>query len=178
MGRVGSVRRFDSKAWWSTTRRFAGSCASMTCSPRFVAATTTIDSDHDQPIFPNLAEGLTPDGPDQLWVADITYVPVIGGFVYVAMVLDAWSRRVVGYAISRSINIRLRWSMQEIRRLANRLAQRRIEPHASSRGHVGDAPTKLPPNKHDLRLIRNCDVTAGIRISARNYRVHGGRRSG
>ena len=107
MGGVGSERRFDSKAWWSTTRRFAGSCASMTCSPRFVAATTTIDSDHDQPIFPNLAEGLTPDGPDQLWVADITYVPVIGGFVYVAMVLDAWSRRVVGYAISRSINIRL-----------------------------------------------------------------------
>lgn len=41
--------------------------------------TTTTDSDHDQPIFPNLAKGLTPDGPDQLWVADITYVPVIAG---------------------------------------------------------------------------------------------------
>jgi transposase InsO family protein len=42
----------------------------------------------------------------QFWVADITYVTVIGGFAYVAVVLDAWSRRVVGYAISRSIDVR------------------------------------------------------------------------
>lgn len=44
---------------------------------------------------------------DQLWVADITYVTIIGGFAYVAIVLDAWSRRVSGYAISRSIDARL-----------------------------------------------------------------------
>ena len=69
--------------------------------------TTTTDSDHDQPIFPNLAKHVEVDGPDQLWVADITYVPVIGGFVYVAIILDAWSRRVVGYALSRSIDGRL-----------------------------------------------------------------------
>lgn len=69
--------------------------------------TTTTDSDHDQSIFPNLAEGMPLDGPDQLWVADITYVPIAGGFVYVAVILDAWSRRVVGYAISRSIDARL-----------------------------------------------------------------------
>ena len=70
---------------------------------RFIATT---DRDHDGPIFPNLAAGLAPTGPDQLWVADITYVSMPGGFVYVA-VLDAWSRRVVGYAISRSIDARL-----------------------------------------------------------------------
>lgn len=69
--------------------------------------TTTTDSDHDQPIFPNLAKDRSPDGPDQLWVADITYVTVVGGFVYVAVLLDAWSRRVVGYALSRSIDARL-----------------------------------------------------------------------
>lgn len=69
--------------------------------------TTTTDSDHDQPIFPNLAKDLNPSGPDQLWVSDITYVPVTGGFVYVAIVLDAWSRRVVGYALSRAIDARL-----------------------------------------------------------------------
>ena len=69
--------------------------------------TTTTYSDHDQPIFPNMSRDLTLDGPDQLWVADITYVPVIGGFVYVAIILDAWSRRVVGYAMSRSIDARL-----------------------------------------------------------------------
>ncbi len=69
--------------------------------------TTTTDSDHDQPIFPNLAKTVALDGPDQLWVADITYVTVVGSFVYVAVILDAWSRRVVGYAISRSIDARL-----------------------------------------------------------------------
>ena len=71
---------------------------------RFIATT---NSDHDGPIFPNLAAGLVPTAPDQLWVADITYVPVQPGFIYVAVVLDAWSRRVVGYAISRSIDARL-----------------------------------------------------------------------
>ena len=71
---------------------------------RYVATT---DSDHEEPIFPNRAAGKVPDGPDQLWVADITYVAVAAGFVYAALVLDAWSRRVVGYAISRSIDARL-----------------------------------------------------------------------
>lgn len=71
---------------------------------RYVATT---DSDHDQPIFPNRAKGVTLDGPNQLWVADITYVAIAVGFVYVAVILDAWSRRVVGYAISRSIDARL-----------------------------------------------------------------------
>ena len=50
---------------------------------------------------------MTPDGPNQLWVADITYVAIATGFVYLAAILDAWSRRVVGYAISRSIDARL-----------------------------------------------------------------------
>ena len=68
---------------------------------------TTTDSDHDEPIFPNLAADMAPDGPDSLWVADITYVAIATGFVYLAAILDAWSRRVVGYAISRSIDARL-----------------------------------------------------------------------
>src|SRR5215207_8508877 len=57
--------------------------------------------------LPNLAADMAPDGPNQLWVADITYVAVAIGFVYLAAILDAWSRRVVGYAISRSIDARL-----------------------------------------------------------------------
>ena len=40
-----------------------------------------------------------PSGPDQLWVADLTYIRVLTGFVYLAVVLDAWSRRVVGWAL-------------------------------------------------------------------------------
>ncbi len=71
---------------------------------RYVATT---DSDHDHPIYPNRTEDLTIDGPNQLWVADITYVAIVEGFAYVAVILDAWSRRAVGYAISRSIDVRL-----------------------------------------------------------------------
>ncbi len=42
---------------------------------------------------------MTPTGSNQLRVAEVTYVAITGGFVYVAVILDAWSRRVVGYAI-------------------------------------------------------------------------------
>ena len=71
---------------------------------RFVATT---DSDHDGPIFPNLAKDAVPTGPNELWVADITYIAIGTGFVYLAAILDAWSRRVVGYAISRRVDARL-----------------------------------------------------------------------
>ena len=71
---------------------------------RFIATT---DSNHNYPIFPDLAKNMMPDSPNQLWVADITYVAIATGFVYLAAILDAWSRRVVGYAISRSIDARL-----------------------------------------------------------------------
>jgi putative transposase len=67
---------------------------------RFVATT---DSDHDGPIFPDLARNRILDGPNQVWVADITYIAIAVGFVYMAAILDAPSRRVVGYAISRSL---------------------------------------------------------------------------
>ena len=67
----------------------------------------TTDSDHDSPIFPDLAHSAVLDGPNQLWVADITYIAIATGFVYLAAILDAWSRRVVGYAISRSIDARI-----------------------------------------------------------------------
>ena len=67
----------------------------------------TTNSDHESPIFPDLARDQKIDGPDQLWVADITYIAIETGFVYLAVILDGWSRRVVGYAISRSIDARL-----------------------------------------------------------------------
>lgn len=62
---------------------------------RFVVTT---NSDHDSPIFSNLARDMTLDGPNQPWVADLTYIAIATGFVYLAAILDAWSRRVVGYA--------------------------------------------------------------------------------
>jgi putative transposase len=66
----------------------------------------TTDSNHDSPIFPNLAAGMTLNDPNQLWAA-LPYVTIAAGFVYLAAILDAWSRRVVGYGISRSIDARL-----------------------------------------------------------------------
>jgi putative transposase len=66
----------------------------------------TTDSDHDSPIFPDLAKTMVANGPNQLWVADLSYIAIATGFVYLAAILDAWSRRVVGYAISRSIDAR------------------------------------------------------------------------
>lgn len=71
---------------------------------RYVATT---DSNHDGPIYPDRARDLIVVGPNQLWVSDITYIAIPAGFVYLAVILDAWSRRVVGYAISRSIDARL-----------------------------------------------------------------------
>ena len=67
----------------------------------------TTDSDHDSPIFSDLAKDMVVNGPNQLWVADLSYIAIATGFVYLAAILDAWSRRVVGYAISRSIDARL-----------------------------------------------------------------------
>ena len=62
---------------------------------------------HKQPIYPNLRSSITPEGPDELWVADLTYIRLTTGFVFLAVVLDAWSRRVIGYAISHLLDTRL-----------------------------------------------------------------------
>lgn len=63
----------------------------------FVPATT--DSRHDWRVVANLARGLRPTGLDQLWVADITYVRLRDEFAFLAVVIDAFSRRVVGWAV-------------------------------------------------------------------------------
>ena len=88
---------------------------------RYVATT---DSDHECPIFPNRARDMNVDGANQLWVADITISPSRLGFVYLAAILDAWSRRVVGYAISRAIDPRLAVAARKLpsRRAAHRKA--------------------------------------------------------
>jgi putative transposase len=96
---------------------------------RYVATT---DSNHSDPIFLNWAKGLVVDQPNQLWVADITYVAILAGFVYVGVILDAWSRRVIGYAISRSIDARL-----TVAALKSAIERRKPPPgciHHSDRG--------------------------------------------
>jgi transposase InsO family protein len=63
----------------------------------------TTDSNHGRPIYPNLAADLKLTHIDQLWVADITYIRLETEFVYLAVVLDAFSRRVIGWALERTL---------------------------------------------------------------------------
>ena len=125
---------------------------------RYVATT---DSDHDQPIYPNRARDLTIDGPNQLWVADITYVAIVDGFVYVAVILDAWSRRVVGYAISRSIDVRLTLTA------LNAAIERRKPPpgcvHHTDRGSQGGFKRS---SQHDLCRLIGETGQAPLRVSS------------
>lgn len=58
-------------------------------------------------IVPNLVRGLTPSGPDQIWVADITYVHLGRAFAYLAVILDAFSRKAVGWSINSSLDTSL-----------------------------------------------------------------------
>jgi putative transposase len=78
----------------------------LTVKPRRRFVITT-GSDHNGPVFPNLARDIMLAGPNELWAADLTYIAIAGGFVYLAAVLDAWPRRVIGYAIGRRIDARL-----------------------------------------------------------------------
>jgi transposase InsO family protein len=92
----------------------------------------TTDSRHCLPVYPNLAAKLKPSGINQLWVADITYIRLRIEFVYLAVILDGYSRRVVGWALSRTLEAELTLS-------ALRMAIRERKPapglvHHSDRG--------------------------------------------
>jgi putative transposase len=92
----------------------------------------TTDSRHNLPVYPNLAPQITPTAINQLWVADITYIRLRTEFVYLAVVLDAFSRRVIGWALGRTLEAGLATAA-----LAMALAERRPHPglvHHSDRG--------------------------------------------
>jgi len=97
----------------------------------FVPATT--DSRHEWHVVANLARGMVPTGLDQLWVADITYVRLAEEFAFLAVVLDAFSRRVIGWALDRNLRVTL-----AIEALEMAIAARRPAPgsliHHSDRG--------------------------------------------
>jgi putative transposase len=67
----------------------------------------TTDSRHHLPVYPNLAGDIKPTAINQLWVADITYIRLRVEFVYLAVVLDAFSRRVIGWALGRTLEAEL-----------------------------------------------------------------------
>lgn len=92
----------------------------------------TTNSSHRFTIYPNLARDMTPKGINQLWVADITYIRLLSEFVYLAVILDAFSRRVIGWELGRTLEAEL-----TVTALRKALATRQIQPglvHHSDRG--------------------------------------------
>ncbi len=65
---------------------------------------TTTDSNHNLPVFPNLAKGIAVTKPNQLWVADITYIQLQREYVYLAAIIERFSRKCIGWDLSRSID--------------------------------------------------------------------------
>lgn len=64
----------------------------------------TTDSNHDCLVYPNLIQEMTLDNINQAWAGDITYIRINNGFVYLAVLLDLYSRKVIGWAISKKID--------------------------------------------------------------------------
>jgi transposase InsO family protein len=120
--------------------------------PRKRKFVRTTDSDHDQPIYPNRAKDLVVTGIHVLWRADITYIRLQREFVYLAVILDAYSRRIIGWALEQRLDANL-----AISALQMALAQREVKPgliHPSDRG--------VPyASKEYTDLLK----TAGIQIS-------------
>lgn len=132
----------------------------LLCRPKRRYQATT-DSVHSERRFPNLLPGVLPVRPDQVWQADLTYVRVQQGFVYLACVLDSFTREVVGWAVSNTMDATLpllalsnaltarcpapgllHHSDQGVQYASqvyvNRLREREITPSMSSRGNPYD----------------------------------------
>lgn len=92
----------------------------------------TTDSNHPHPVYENLLKGKQISGINQVWASDITYIRIVNGFVYLAVILDLYSRKVIGWAISKRIDSALTLA-------ALRMALQRRQPpegviHHSDRG--------------------------------------------
>jgi transposase InsO family protein len=74
--------------------------------------TKTTNSFHRFRVWPNLLKGLEVTRPDQAWVADITYVRLRGGFTYLSLITDVWSRKIVGWALGQTLEAR--WSLDAL----------------------------------------------------------------
>ena len=114
----------------------------------------TTDSRHNLPVYPNLAAQMIPAQVNQLWVADITYIRLRVEFVYLAVVLDAFSRRVIGWALGRTLEARL-----AVAALKMALADRKPKPGVGAplrsrravrfAGLYGSVETTPNPDQHE-----------------------------
>ena len=113
----------------------------------------TTDSNHDRPVYPNLAGEMSLTGLDQLWVADITYIRLEVEFVYLAVVLDAFSRRVIGWSLGRTLE-------DELTLAALDMALRERRPPPGRATHHSDRGVQYASRDYTDRLKEH-----GIRIS-------------
>jgi putative transposase len=115
----------------------------------------TTDSNHTRKVYPNLARDMILTAINQLWRADITYIRLRDEFVFLAVILDAYSRRVIGWALDRSLEDSL-----TLTALRMALARRAIEPglvHHSDRGSQyasQDYTELLKTNGIDISMSR------------------------
>lgn len=115
----------------------------------------TTDSRHNLPIYANLTRNLALSNINQLWVADITYIRLLREFIYLAVLLDAFSRRCIGWAISRHIDTQL-----TLNALQMALRTRTIQPgliHHSDQGvqyAATDYVAVLHENKIEISMSR------------------------
>jgi len=117
---------------------------------KFVPATT--DSNHNLRVYPNLAGSMELTGIDQLWIADITYIRLEMEFIYLAVVLDAFSRRVIGWALDRHLE-------DDLAIAALEMAFRRRSP-AEGLIHHSDRGVQYASNDYTGLLKQH-----GVRIS-------------
>lgn len=89
----------------------------------------TTDSNHGYPIYPNLVKDSVLTGINQIWITDITYIRILLGFVYLAVILDAFSRKSLGYCISKSLDTELALSALRMA-IQRRIPQRGVIHHS------------------------------------------------
>ena len=125
---------------------------------------TTVRAEHTRPAPDLVQRAFTAMAPNQLWVADITYIPTGAATLYLAVVLDVWSRRIIGWAMATHLRTSL-----VVDALEMAIAQRRPDARHSSFG------SRVPVHRHRVwpplprgaraaldglrrRLLRQCDV--------------------
>lgn len=92
----------------------------------------TTDSNHSYPIYQNLVKDFILTGINQIWIADITYIRILLGFVYLAVILDAFSRKALGYCVSKSLDAE--FALQALRMAIQRRIPQKGTIHHSDQG--------------------------------------------
>lgn len=120
----------------------------------------TTDSNHSLTVYPNLAQDMTLTGIDQLWIADITYIRLETEFIYLAVVLDAFSRKVIGWALDRTLEATLSLA-------ALHMALRKRKP-AAGLTHHSDRGTQYAAHDY-INLLRKHGVEISMSRSGNPY---------